>query len=101
MPSVSSPSGVSSPLIVEGADLRPVLLELPAEEVVVGGLAGEAVAVLCQHHMDTSGGHKIPHAVHAWPLKAGAALSGVCYLLKDLIPFSGSVVSQGFDLLGQ
>src|SRR5215216_1675081 len=32
--------------VVEGADLRPVLLELLPEEVMVGGLTGEPVAVL-------------------------------------------------------
>jgi hypothetical protein len=31
--------------VVEGADLRPVLLELLAQQVVIGRLAGEAVPV--------------------------------------------------------
>ena len=63
--------------VVEGADLRPVLLELAPEEVVIGGLAGEAVPVLCQHHRDAPSGHEVPHAVHAGPLEARAALAGV------------------------
>ena len=77
--------------VVQGADLRPVLLELAPEEVMIGGLAGEAVPVLGQHHRDTAGGHEVPHAVHAGPLKACAALSGVYYLLEDLVPFAGGV----------
>ena len=78
-----------------------MLLELAAQEVVVGGLAGEAVPILREHHGDAAGGHEVPHAVHAGPLQAGAALAGVLYLLEDLVAFSGSIVSQGFDLLGE
>jgi hypothetical protein len=51
--------GVVSP-IVQGAHLRVVLLELAAEQVVVGGLPGEPVAVLRQHHGDTTAGHEVP-----------------------------------------
>jgi hypothetical protein len=54
-----------------------MLFELAAQQLVVGGLAGEPVAVLCQHHIDTTTRHEIPHTVHAGPLKAGAALSGI------------------------
>jgi hypothetical protein len=43
--------------------------------------------------MDASGRHEIPHTVHTWPLQAGAALSGVRYLLKYRVPFTGGVVS--------
>ena len=78
-----------------------MLLELLAEQVVVGGLAGEPVPVLCQHHGDAPGGHEVAHAVHAGPLQAGAALSGVLHLLEDLVAFSGGVVSEGFYLLGE
>ena len=53
----------------------------------VGGLASEAIPILCQHHGDAASSHEIPHTVHAWPLKACAALSGVRYFLKDLIAF--------------
>jgi hypothetical protein len=67
--------------IVQGADLRSVLFELTPEEAMVGGLAGDAVPVLCQHHIDTTTRYEVPHTVHAWPLKACAALSGVYYLL--------------------
>src|SRR5215204_522088 len=63
--------------VVEGADLRPVLLKLPPQQVMVGGLAGEPVAVLCQHHGGATSSHEVPHTVHTWPLKAGAALSGI------------------------
>ena len=63
--------------VVHGTDLRPVFLELAAEEVVIGRLAGEPIAVLCEHHIDTASGHEVPHAVHARPLQACAALSGV------------------------
>ena len=78
-----------------------MLLELAPKEVMVGRLAGEAVPVLRQHHGDAAGGYEIPHAVHAGPLQARAALAGVLYLLEDLVAFSGGVLSQGFDLLGE
>src|SRR5215204_2144344 len=64
MPSVSSPSGLSSPA-VQGTDLCTVLLELPPEEVVVCALAGEAVALLGEHHAAAAAGHQVPHLVHA------------------------------------
>src|SRR5215217_864145 len=57
--------------------------------------------ILCQHHGDAASSHEIPHTVHTWPLKACAALSGVYYLLYDLVPLTGSIRSQGFDLLGE
>ena len=87
--------------VVHGTDLRPVFLELPAEEVVVGRLTGEAVPVLCQHHGDVARSHQVPHTVHAGPLKACSTLSRVYYLLEDLVAFSGGVLLQGFYLLGQ
>jgi len=67
--------------IVQGADLPSVLFELTPEEVMVGGPAGDAVSVLCQDHRNATSGHEVPHAVHTWPLKACAALTGVYYLL--------------------
>jgi hypothetical protein len=78
-----------------------VLLKLSTEEVVVGGLTGEAIAVLCQHHGDASGGYEIAHAVHAGPLQACAALAGVLYFLENLAALSRGVLSQGFYLLGE
>src|SRR5215208_7403238 len=78
-----------------------MLLELPPQEVVIRWLTGEPIAVLCKHHRDAPGGHEIPHTVHTWPLKAGAALSGVYYLLQDLVAFTGGVLPQGFKLLGK
>jgi len=67
--------------IVEGTDLRSMLLELAPEKVMVGGLAGEPITVLGQHHIDTTTRYEFPHTVHTWPLQAGAALSGVYYFL--------------------
>jgi hypothetical protein len=58
-----------------------MLLELPPKQVVIGWLTREAVPVLSKHHGDTASSHEIPHTVHAGPLKAGTALSGVRYLL--------------------
>src|SRR5215208_4561976 len=87
--------------IVERADLRPMLLELTAEKVMIGRLAGNAIPILRQHHGNAPSGHEVPHTVHTWPLKAGAALSGIYYLLEDLVPLSGGVGSQSFDLLGE
>jgi hypothetical protein len=58
-----------------------MLLKLATKEVVIGGLAGEAVPILREHHRHPAGGHQVPHPVHAGPLEAGAALSGVGYLL--------------------
>src|SRR5215217_2521367 len=54
--------------IVQSADLRSVLFELTPEEVMVGGLAGDAVPILCQHHGNAPRGHEVPHTVHAWSL---------------------------------
>jgi hypothetical protein len=69
-----------------------VLLELPPQEIGIGGFAAEAVAVLSKHQGDATSRHKVAHAVHTWPLKACAALSGVYYLLQDLVPFTGGVL---------
>ena len=68
---------------------------------MVGGFTAEAVPVLRQHDRHAAGGHEVPHAVHAGPLQAGAALAGVLHLLEDLVAFAGGVVSQGFYLLGE
>src|SRR5829696_10121066 len=78
-----------------------MLLELPPQEVGVGGFAAETVPVLCEHHIYIATGYKVPHTVHTWPLQAGAALSGVYYFLEDFVAFSGGVGSQGFELLGK
>src|SRR5215203_520776 len=87
--------------IVEGADLRTVLLELSPEQVMVGGLPGYTVPILRQHHRHTTSRYQVSHAVHPGPLQTRAALSGVLYLLEYLVAFSGGVLTQGFDLLGQ
>lgn len=76
-----------------GPDLRPVLLELAPEQVMISGLAGDAVSVLSEHNRDPTGSHEVPHTVHTWPLKAGAALSRVRYFFEDLVPFTAGVVS--------
>jgi hypothetical protein len=78
-----------------------VLLELTTQKIMVGRLSGNPIAILCQHNIDTASGHEVSHVVHAWPLKAGVALSGIYYLLQDLVPLSGSAFSEGFDLLGE
>src|SRR5215217_6688785 len=78
--------------VVEGTDLGSVFVELPPQQVVIGGLAGEAVPILCQHHIDTTTGYQVPHTVHTGPLKAGAALSGVRYLFEDLVALSRGVL---------
>jgi len=76
-----------------------VLLELPPQQVMVSRLAGEAVPILGQHHIDTTTRHQVPHTVHARPLQAGSALSRVLHLLEDLVTLSSCVGSQGFELL--
>jgi hypothetical protein len=62
-----------------------VLLELAAQQMRVGRLSREPIAVLCQHHANAPGGHEVLYTVHTGPLKAGLkagiALSGVYYLL--------------------
>src|SRR5215208_1569400 len=68
---------------------------------MVGRLAGYAVPVLCKHHGNAASGHQVTHTVHTWPLQACAALSGVYYLLEDLVAFSGGVLPQGLKLLGK
>src|SRR3712207_3234461 len=100
MPSVSSPSGRSSP-IVQGADLRAALLELAPEEVVVGRFPREAVPVLREHHRDVPSLHEVPHPVHPRPLEACPALAGVRDLLEDLVALFGGVLSQSLQLLGE
>src|SRR5215210_1704618 len=68
---------------------------------MVSRLAGEAIPVLREYQRNTTGSHEIPHTVHTGPLQAGAALTGVLYLLEDFEAFSGSIGPQSFDLLGQ
>jgi hypothetical protein len=58
-----------------------MLLELASQQVGVGGLAAETVPILSEHHSHTATRYEVSHAVHARPLQAGAALSGVYYLL--------------------
>jgi hypothetical protein len=65
-----------------------MLLELASQEIGVGGFAAETVPILSEHHRDAASAHQVAHAIHTWPLKAGAALSGVYYLLEDLITFA-------------
>jgi hypothetical protein len=69
-----------------------VLLELAPEKVVIRRLAGEPIAVLRQHDIDTATRYEVPHAVHSRPLKACAALSGIYYLLENCVAFTGSVL---------
>src|SRR5918997_1390127 len=98
MPSVSSPSGDSSPRSLS-AYLRPVLLELALEQVVVGGLAGEAVAVLRQHQRNSALGHEVAHPVHAGALQARPALARVPHLPEDLVPLARRVLAQQLEAL--
>ena len=100
MPSVSSPPGSRLPCR-SGRGSSSRAPRTPDEAGSGTRLAGEAVAVLGQHHGDATGSHEVPHAVHTWPLQACAALTGVSYLLEDLVAFSGGVSPQGFDLLGE
>src|SRR5215204_1340504 len=68
---------------------------------MIGWLTCEAVPVLSEHHGDSADGHEVAHTVHARPLEARSALAGVRNLLEDLVPFSASVISQSFYLLGE
>jgi hypothetical protein len=101
MPSVSSLLRGAVAAVVKGAYPRPVFLELALEEVMVGGLAGEAVPVLRQHHGDAAGGHEVAHAVHAGPLQACPALPGVRHLFEDFVAFLARVGPQSLHLLGE
>jgi hypothetical protein len=85
--------------IVEGSDLRTMLLELATEQVMLRWLAGEAVPILCQHHRDAATGHEVSYTVHTRPLKACAALAGVLHFLEYLESLLCCVLSQGFYLL--
>src|SRR5918997_5205397 len=87
--------------VVQRAYLRPVVLELAPQEVVVRRLPGEAVPVLGQDNGHPAGGHEVPYAVHPWPFQGGTALAGVRYLLEDFVAFALAVDSQGFELLGE
>src|SRR5215207_1953696 len=68
---------------------------------MVGRLTSKAVPVLRQDHRNAVRGHQVPHAVHTWPLQACPALSGVGYLLEDLVALPGGVLTQGSYLLGE
>jgi hypothetical protein len=95
------PLGALVPTVVQRADFCAVLGELPLEEVVVGRLAGDTVAVLGEHHGDAPGGHKVPHPVHARPLEAGPALAGVDDLLHHREALAPGVLPQRLHLLGE
>src|SRR5215207_7809513 len=73
--------------VVEGAHPDSVLLELLTKEVVISGLAGEAVTVVGQYNRDTSSGYKVPHSVHSQACERCPALAGVGYLLEDLVAY--------------
>ena len=68
-----------------------MLVELSAQQVVVGGFPGKPVAVLFQHHRGTSSGYQVPHALHARPLQGCPTLAGVLYLLEILVALTGGV----------
>jgi hypothetical protein len=84
MPSVSWPSGLSSPRSFSALSLQ-LCWPNPSTQIrEVGGLTSEPALVLRQHRREAPGGHEIPHGVHSGPLQATAALSRVRHLIKDL-----------------
>src|SRR5215204_1742224 len=72
--------GIVAP-VVQRLELAAVPLELPAEQVVVCWLSGEAFSVLCQYHRDATSSHEIPHSVQPWSREARSTLAGIGYLL--------------------
>jgi hypothetical protein len=82
--------------VVESADLRAVLLELPPQEIVVGGLSSEAVPVLGEHHRNAAVVHQVPHPIHPRTLEARPALARVLNLLEDLVALACCVLPQRF-----
>jgi hypothetical protein len=60
---------------------------------MVGGFAGEAVAVLRQHDGDAPARHEVPHPVYAGPLKTRPALACVLFLFEDLVTMTGGIFS--------
>jgi hypothetical protein len=42
---------------------------------MIGGLAGEAVAVLCEHHRNPTSGYEVPHPIHARALQGRPTLT--------------------------
>ena len=87
--------------VVRCPQLATVLGELQLQQVVLGWLAGDLVSVLGEHDRGIASGYEVSHLVHAWPAEAEPTLPGVHDLCEDLIPLSGRVLSQGFDLLGE
>jgi hypothetical protein len=92
--------GIIAP-VVQGSQGTVVRRKLLSQEIQVRGLSGDPVPVLGQHHRHAASRYQVPHAVHAGPLQAGAALSGVLYFLEDFVPFAGGVGSQSFYLLSE
>jgi hypothetical protein len=70
--------------VVEGPELRGVVLEERTQVLVVPRLAADPVEVLSEHDGDSSAGDELPHPVHAGPLKRRTAVAGVRDLFEDL-----------------
>jgi hypothetical protein len=85
--------------VVEGTDLTTVLLELLAEQVGVGGLASEAIAVLSEYYRYASPCHEVTHPFQPRTLKGCAAETGVRHLLHDFVALAPGVRAQRIELL--
>src|SRR5215203_7405693 len=81
--------------------LSPVIGKPGSQVFVVPRLAADPVYVLGQHHRHAACSHEVPDTVHAGAFKSHAALSGVRYLLEDLVSLAGGVLPQSLDLLGE
>ena len=92
--------GAIVPVVVEGPEHAPVFLELPLEQVVVGGLAAEAVPVLGQHQRDPAGRDEIVHPVEARAFETRAAVTRILHLLDDLVTLPHRVRSQSLQPFG-
>jgi len=79
--------------VVKRSELAAMLAERLAQIREVRGLTSEPVVVLRQHRRSAPGGHEIPHGSILDLSRLPAALPRVRHLIKDLVAFTGGVVS--------
>lgn len=93
--------GTIAGAIVEGAQLGAVVGELLAQQVEVGWLTGDAVPILRQHDRHAAVRNEIPHAIHARPLQARAALAWVRDLFQNFVAFPLHILPEPLHLLAE
>ena len=77
--------------VVERPDLRPVLLKLAPQQVMVSRLAGEPVPILGQYYGHAASRYQIPNVVHPRPFEARPALPRIGDLLQHVVALARGV----------